>query len=64
MTPSGGLMSLLACQPALSMTRMTVLSGPAPTSRANASRVAWKAAVLTVLNRNQTTSPLAGWTKP
>ena len=53
-------MRSLMRQPALSITKMTILSGPAPTSRAKASRVAWKASTLTVLNRNHTTWPLAG----
>ncbi len=52
------------CQPALSSTKMIILSVPAPSSRTKASRVFWKASMLTVLKRYQTTSPELGSTKP
>src|SRR3954467_10602492 len=63
-TPSGTTRSLATCQPAPSSTRMTCLSGPAPTSAANDARSALNRAVLTPSAMNHTTSPVAGRTKP
>src|SRR3954465_956715 len=52
------------CQPALSRTRTISLPSPAPTAAANAASTALSSSASTVLQTNQTTSPVAGWTKP